>query len=587
MQRRDFLKTFGLTTGSLAAMGLMKGGLPALAADAKRPNIIMFLIDDMDFESVGCYGYKGPYTPNLDRMAREGIRFTRACATSAVCTPSRYSFLTGRYPGDSTSKLYRSFVGTDRQGYPDFNMALESDKMNVGAVLSAAGYVTGFTGKFHVASKEDFPERYEGGNAPISVPKKSTPSPQYSAAFKHNEKWMCEYVKNLGFTWAKHVYEGNLQAPYDNHNPEYTIAAVHEFLETHKDKPFYLHVTPTLLHGGPNSWAKSFHAVPTFSAEGEIPADPLVVADRKNLLAELKAHGVDVNDNQRLGEAWIDRNLGKVFSKLKELGIDGNTLVIFSPDQGRDGKGSAYSHDAIRIPMIMRWPKGIEPGLVCEELVQSIDLAPTFFELAGAKVPQDYLLRGRSLTPLLQTGKAPADWRESLYYEMGVARGVETKDWKYIAMRYTKDQIKIIKDVKMPEQYPCNMAPTMKIGIGTRGAVNHKAFWEYDQLYDLRVDPKEQKDLAKDPKHAEQLKKMKALLTDYVKLQGRPCGEFVPGTDTAPPGQVDDEIAKVRRMEIKGKNVVLPKDLAGGKDPVRSGNPDRGARRLSLSGKSE
>ena len=120
--------------------------LVATAAHAERPNIIMFLIDDQNPLSIGAFG-GDTHTPNLDRMAAEGMKFTRAYVSSSVCTPSRYSFLTGRYAGNSHSKRYADAVGgKQNQGLPNFNVALERDNMNVGNVLREAGYTTGFVG---------------------------------------------------------------------------------------------------------------------------------------------------------------------------------------------------------------------------------------------------------------------------------------------------------------------------------------------------------------------------------------------------------------------------------------------------------
>ena len=172
-------------------------------ARGERPNIIMFLIDDQNPSSIAAFG-GDTYTPNLDRMAEEGMKFTRAYVSSSVCTPSRYTFLTGRFAGNSHSKRYVDEVGgKENQGLPNFNVALERDNMNVGKVLREAGYTTGFVGKYHLTSKLDFPEFYKGKNGWIDIPKDASPSPETSAQFKHNERWMRRYLQTLGFSWAK------------------------------------------------------------------------------------------------------------------------------------------------------------------------------------------------------------------------------------------------------------------------------------------------------------------------------------------------------------------------------------------------
>src|SRR5688572_30293117 len=128
------------------ATGLALMSSPAVSAEGDaRPNIILFLIDDQNRESIGAFG-GNTYTPNLDRLAAEGMKFTRAYVSSAVCTPSRYGWLTGRYAGASNSKLYNDACGgADQQGFVNFNMALEPDRMNIARVLRDAGYATGFS----------------------------------------------------------------------------------------------------------------------------------------------------------------------------------------------------------------------------------------------------------------------------------------------------------------------------------------------------------------------------------------------------------------------------------------------------------
>ena len=378
----------------------------AFADRSDPPNIIMFLIDDQNPSSIGAFG-GDTYTPNLDRMAKEGMKFTRAYVSSSVCTPSRYSFLTGRYAGNSYSKLYLEAVGDkNNQGLPNFNVALEGDKMNVGNVLREAGYTTGFVGKFHLTSKLDFPEFYKGKDKWIDIPKNAKPGDETSAQFKHNEQWSRRYLKALGFSWAKNVYPENTPSPYSVHNPEWTTVAALEFIEQNKKGPFYLHLCSTLLHGPDKSWRKSMDR-PLITGEGEVKSLPKVMTPRNDLLKIIKEKGFDP-DSRVAGEAWIDDSLGAIFRKLKELGIDDNTLVVFAPDHGRDGKASVFSHGSSKVPMIMRWPKGIGEGQVCEELVQNVDLVPTFFELGKAAKPNSCLLYTSPSPRDLSTSRMPS-----------------------------------------------------------------------------------------------------------------------------------------------------------------------------------
>jgi len=546
----------------------------ATAAGGERPNIIMFLIDDQNPSSIAAFG-GDTYTPNLDRMAEEGMKFTRAYVSSTVCTPSRYSFLTGRFAGNSHSKLYADAVGgKENQGLPNFNVALERDKMNVGNVLREAGYTTGFVGKFHLTSKMDFPEFYKGKKGWINIPKDARPGPETSAQFKHNELWMRRYLETLGFSWAKNVYPENMHSPYSMHNAEWTTVAALEFIEENKHGPFYLHLCSTLLHGPDKSWRKSMDH-PLVTGEGEVESLPEVMTPRAKLLKTITEKGFDP-ESHVAGEAWIDDSLGAIFRKLKELGIDDNTLVVFAPDHGRDGKASVFSHGSAQVPMIMRWPKGIPAGQVCDELVQNIDLAPTFFDLGKAKRPESYRIDGQSLTPLFKDGTAK-DWRNHLYLEMGAARATVTKDWSYIAVRYTREQIAAIKRAA-PQNLPRAMSYIGRLGIGVRGA-DRPGFFDEDQLYHLKKDPKELRNLAYRKEQTTRIKEMRHLMRQDLEAIGRPFGEFIPGGNAAEPGQIDKQIEIVKQLNIQGKKVTVPEALKKSLGDGDESAPDEKAKR--------
>jgi arylsulfatase A-like enzyme len=525
--------------------------LPAAAREGKRPNIILFLTDDQDKHSIGAYGGNS-FTPNLDRMAREGMVFHRAYVSSTVCTPSRYSFLTGRYAGRSYSERYEDECPRGMQGFPSFNMELEKDNMNVGAVLQRSGYATGYVGKFHVGPDVKRPEDYEKLGLRY-VPKDAPANAKTTAAFRHNERRYRRFLRGKGFSWAKHVYWGNLQGPFNHHNPEWTIEAALEFIDQNKEGPFYLHYCTTLTHGPDKSWSNSMQH-PRVSGEGLLDELPNVMTDRQRLLKQLQDEGLDP-ERGHAGYAQVDDSVGAILRKLDQLGIADNTLIVFTSDHGSNMKGSLFNVDGTCVPWIMRWPRGIKAGTECNELVQNIDLAPTFFDLAGAEVPDKYIMDGRSLGPVFG-GEKPRRWRDHLYFEMGSARAVCTKDWKYIAVRYSKERIDQIKRAR-PESLPKLMAYIGRMGIGTRGAQN-PGFFDYDQLYDLREDPKEQRNLAADSRHGKRLKIMRGMLKCDLESFGRPFGEFVPGGNAAPPGLIDEQVKLVKRIRIEGKKIVLP-----------------------------
>ena len=342
-----------------------------------------------------------------------------------------------------------------------------------------------------------------------------------------------------------------------------------EFIEENKDGPFYLHLCSTLLHGPDKSWRKSMDH-PLITGEGEVKSLPEVMTPRAELLKTIKEKGFDP-DSHVAGEAWIDDSLGAVMRKLKELEIDDNTLLIFAPDHGRDGKASVFSRGAAQVPMIMRWPTGIPAGQVCEELVQNIDLVPTFFDLGKAEKPESYRIDGRSLTPLFKEGKAK-DWRSHLYLEMGAARAAVTKDWSYIAVRHTREQIAAIKKAA-PQNLPKAMSYIGRLGIGVRGA-DRPGFFEEDQLYHLKRDPKEMVNLANQKDQATRLQEMRNLLQQDLEAIGRPFGEFVPGGNASEPGQIDEQIAMVKQIEIRGKKVIVPEELKKNPGVAEEPSPD-------------
>ena len=544
VSRREFLR-------AVAAAAMIPAAAHSKARKDKRPNIILVITDDQDKHSIGAYGGNS-LTPNLDRMAREGMVFHQAYVSSTVCTPSRYSFLTGRYAGRSYSRRYEDECPRLMQGFPSFNVELEEDNMNVGAVLQRSGYATGYVGKFHVGPDIKRPEEYEKLGLRY-VPKDAPANAETTAAFRQNERRYRRFIEKKGFSWAKHIYWGNLQGPFNHHNPEWTVEAALEFIDQNKDQPFYLHYCTTLTHGPDKSWSNSMEH-PRVSGEGMLDEIPKVMTNRKDLLEQLAGNGLDPEQGHA-GYAQVDDSAGAILKKLDELGIADNTLIVFTSDHGSNMKGSLYNLDGICVPWIMRWPRAIKAGTECDELVQNIDLAPTFFDLAGAKVPDKYVMDGRSLRPVFGAEK-PGRWRDHLYFEIGSARAVCTKDFKYVAVRYPKERIAQIRKAR-PESLPKLMAYIGRTGIGTRGAQN-PGFFDYDQLYDLRKDPKEQRNLATDRRYSETLTKMRGMLKRDLESFGRPFGEFVPGGNAAPPGLIDEQVELVKKIRIEGKKIVLP-----------------------------
>lgn len=506
------------------------------AQSARKPNIIFFLVDDYDKPETSVYGGR-VLTPNLERLAREGMTFHNAYMTSTVCTPSRYTCLTGRYAGSSYSSVYLSEFPKGTQGLPAFNVALEDDHMNVGRVLAENGYATGFVGKYHVGGEEtDSPEqqkRHRLHNVPKNVPW----TEEINRKQFENEKIHRKMIKEQGFTWAKNIYWANIKAPFKGHNAEWTAAAALEFIEQHKDGPFYLHYGTTLLHGPNGEWHNSL-SKPLVTNEG-ILKEPIGLMDRDSVMKRITAAGLTENE---AGYLWMDDSLGLLLDKLDELGIADNTIVLFIADHGSNRKGSLYRQRGTEVPCIMRWPNGMPKGVQTDALVQNTDFVPTWFDVAGAKVPEGYNMDGVSITPLFKNPKANV--RDYVYAEMGASRAIRTKDWSYMALRFTKDQVKEMRERgRLLEKTLTGLS-----GGISRGRDNPESM-NYDQLYNIASNPEETKNLASHPEFGGKLEEMKKLLVQELKrFPDRPFGEFIPGGNAMPAGSCDDVLEAMRNQ---------------------------------------
>ena len=532
MNRRTFLKTMSLALGASVFVKSSRAD-----AASRKPNIIFFLVDDYDKPETSVYGGK-VLTPNLDRLAKEGITFHNAHMTSTVCTPSRYTCLTGRYAGSSYSSEYLKECPTGQQGLPAFNVALEDDNMNVGHILAQNGYSTGFVGKYHVGPRIEEDNCAEYGLH--YVPKNCEYSDRVNRQFAENEKRFRQLIMDKGFTWAKNIYWENTKAPFKGHNPEWTIDAALEFIEKHKDGPFYLHYATTLLHGPNAEWARSLEK-PLVTGEGIIKKPLNVMPKRSTVMERIRKAGLTQNE---AGYLWMDDSLGMLLDKLDELGIADNTLVLFIADHGSEMKGSLYKNRGTEVPCIMKWPDGMKKNVQCHELIQNTDFVPTWFELARARVPDRYKIGGLSIAALFTKPKEPV--REYVYSEMGAARSIKTKDWSYISLRYTTDQV---DSIRSGDNRAIKKLQGLSGGV-SRGGEKPNAFND-DQLYNLSRDPLEQNNLAQRPEYRKVLDKMKELLrTELKRFSNRPYGEFIPGGNASPAGSFDD-ILKIIRESLK------------------------------------
>lgn len=481
------------------------------AASSSRPNILFILTDDQNPDTLGCFGGK-VLTPTLDRLCSEGVKFTRAYSSSSVCTPSRYTCMTGQYASRCTTERFMKMSPAGKQSNVGFNVQVERGSWNVARMLRESGYLTGFVGKWHT------------GTPPLlQIPADANlRNPEVARKLAENQRRLCDYIKQAGFDYAASVYRGNLADHKLNslkhHNMEWITKGALDFVKQAGDKPFFLHLCTTLQHSpSPN---QSIAGDPTMTPAGHLPAPLNVQASRASIVERLKRAGVA----EDMGHAtWVDDGIAAVVRTLADLGKLDNTVILFFSDNATlGGKGTCYDGGA-RTPCFL-WGKGRVPvGRVCDRLVQNIDFVPTIFDLAGVQPPAEIRIDGLSLMPLVT--QPQTKWRDELFLEIGHTRAVCTERWKYIALRYPPDVQKKIADKTLGR--PAYHMDTSS-DLQETALKRHPGYWDADQLYDLKADPGERVNLIKDPKYAQTVAELRGRLKNWLAGFDRPFGEFVP-----------------------------------------------------------
>ena len=372
------------------------------AAEAAKPNFLFILMDDMGWTDLGCYGSKFYKSPNIDALAAQGMKFTQAYAACPVCSPTRASILTGKYPArlHLTDFIPGRKVMTDQKLLrPDFNKELPLEEVTIAEELKQAGYVSGAFGKWHLGGKGFEPQQqgFEVGFA--SDPRGGLPG--------SDEPGKGDYE----------ITEQSLK-----------------FIEANRDRPFFAYVgyhTPHIPLAAPKKMVEKY--------EQEInPALPHTNATYAAM--------IEVADAQ----------IGRLLARLKEWNLETNTVVIFTSDNGglhvrewkgvvkatqnlplRAGKGYLYE-GGTRVPLIVRWPGVIQPGTTRTNAVSSVDFFPTLLEIAGVKIATNQVVDGLSLLPVLtETGSLkPRElfWHYPHYPNQGGAPGgaIVADDFKLI-----------------------------------------------------------------------------------------------------------------------------------------------------------
>ncbi|MCJ7552076.1 MAG: sulfatase-like hydrolase/transferase [Anaerolineae bacterium] len=486
----------------------------------QRPNIVCIMPDGTDFVWLSCYGGRTP-TPNIDRIAEAGVRFDQMYCATSVCTPSRYSYLTGHYAGRCTDPRFLAENPKHELYNVEWNVVLNTGMQSVGKVLQANGYRTGHAGKWHCGR----PRRELA--LPNLLQDADLDDPRVNATLQEYQRNLQDEVRRTGgFDYAAGIVWGDNEsfpvAALREHNLEWITQGALDFLDgCGADQPFFLYVTPTAFHGPPHDESYEMDVQTT---QGGLVARPFTChPPRDQMRQRLEERGLPYNGDT-VGITWIDDQVGAILQKLEEMGVAENTVVIFKVDHNTEtGKGTCHQ-DGTHIPMVMAWPGVVEPGTVCEARVMNTDFAPTVFEMAGAEIPDTMPLDGTSWLPLL-TGEQELT-HDDLFFEFGYTRAVLYENWKYIALRYPQhllDTMRTGEVSEAPNHINQRLQGQMNIAIET-----YPAYFYPDQLFNLNDDPEERHNLADDPAYADVLAGMQQRLQVYLDTFDHPFDLAVP-----------------------------------------------------------
>lgn len=423
MQPIITLRTFLITT----ALAIFPTSLTAAEPAPERPsNFVFLLADDLGWADLACYGADLHETPNLDRLAKESVRFTDAYAAAPVCTPTRASILTGKTPARLHMTIWREASADPplkRKLVPPIAVGdLPHEQVTLAEVLHDAGYYTAHVGKWHLGDASFFPET-QGFDANIGGSHWGAPTTfffPYSGSGTFGNEF--RYVPHL-----------ELGSPGEYLTDRLTSEAI-RIVENVHNRPFFL-----------NMWWHSVHT------PIEAP-EPMVEPFRQRLRPEMNHQ----NASYAAMVASLDKNVGRLLAKLEELGVADRTVVLFTSDNGgfinqyrgqavtnnaplRSGKGSLYE-GGVRVPLMIRWP-GVTPnGATCRQPVSTIDFYPTLLEIAGlpGNAEHNASVDGKSLVPLLIKPDGNLDrrtlyWHYPHYYPTTTpVSSIRQGDWKLL-----------------------------------------------------------------------------------------------------------------------------------------------------------
>lgn len=484
-----------------------------------KPNIVVIFTDDMNFKDIGALGGE-VLTPTIDSLMIKGVEFTNFYDCSAVCSPSRFNLLTGKYASRSKS-LLRQFPEKD-PAFLRWNVDIDKGERTIAHVLKENGYYTGFVGKYHNLDNEKLQEHVDP-NADMNDAKVQ------NIIAANYQKLKDTVQVTSGFDYVENVYINNLHAlalplSMQYHNMDWITAGGLDFLEKAEDKPFFLYFATTLPHApAPIS---SMYADSRITPSGLLDEPSNVQPLREDVFKRVEDAGLP---KEQAPYTWLDDAIGTIVSKLEEKGVLENTIILFASDHGGNkAKMTCYEKGA-RAPAFIYWKGHFNETTKVNQLTANIDFAPTIYDLCGIQSYGDEYMDGESLVPLLS--KDTSGWRENLLLEITYSKAVVTDEWKYIAVRFPqKTQEKIKNDTinlynHEGTLYSSNN-PDGKLKVRYKADELYPAYFDYDQLYNLKTDPGEQYNLANDPNYEHILQKMRLELKGKLSGFNHAFGEF-------------------------------------------------------------
>ena len=504
---------------------------------APCPNIIMVVVDDLPDEMCNFTGGNPArnLTPNIDRLAAEGIVLPAMHSPSPICTPSRFAILTGRYPSRSTSAGFQREAERFGQSVVRFDTLIRPTDDTLPRRLQRAGYATAAFGKNHVVEASGYQR------LPYTA---SIDTAAVRQLLARNAGALREAFCSIGFDWADRLYCGNPDADGIRalavHNQDWITEGALEFLHRSQDRPFFLYVATTVPHG-PFDDERSWNADRRMTPEGILPEPPLLHSPADNLAARTAAAGLAGGRRRTL--LWLDDAIGAMMAAIDCSGHRDDTILVFVSDHGTRAKGSLYARGT-NTPCFL-WRSGGFGRHQLSAPASLIDMAPTLLDWAGITI-EPAAMDGLSLVPAIE-GQAE-EVRDSLYFELGFTRAVQRDGLKYLAVRYPPEVRTMPADERSrileannawlamrgrPIATTDQLAPFSHLSLIPGGndaervsMDGHPAYFEPDQLYDLRTDPNEQRNLYDDPAYADHRVELRRLLQGYVSDLADRFGEF-------------------------------------------------------------